>query len=233
MALTKLEVINYALIFAGEAPVNSLTGKDQGVDTSTVNFLLDRVIEEWQERGIDNNTFTTHFTPDPITGEIVLPLNTIDAYSRMVLFNLDTENNPGNFVQTLVRDGKLYNNTNLTYNWLFPYNYAENMENGQFLITIKQEIPWEELDQNGQRSIMHEVARRYQLATQNDPQIAASLTKESQYNRARGRANDMLNKDRNLFKNGDRTRMQAVDRRFGWGNNSYWVRSGYTSWGLW
>ena len=225
MAITQLEAVNYCLVYAGEAPVNSLSGSDQGVDTSTALFLLDQVTKEWQERGLDENVFTQEFTPDAVTGEIALPSNTIDAYMQERLMNEDTTQN--NYVDAIVRDGKLYNATNRTYNWISPFDYRTQTEFGTLTLTIKEQLTWDELTQTSQRAIMHETARRYQLITQNDPAVNAALTQEAQFLRARGRSNDMNNKNRNLFSGGDWARRRAVDRRFhNGGGDAYWTRTG-------
>ena len=224
MAISQLEAVNYCLVYSGEAPVNSLSGSDQGVDTSTATFLLDQVTKEWQERGIDENVYVAEFTPDTESGEIALPINTIDAYLQERLQNEDTRQN--NVVEAIVRDGKLFNSTNRTYNWRAPYDYTTQTEFGTFTLTIKEELSWDEINQTSQRAIMHETARRYQLVTQNDPAVNQALTQEAQFIRARGRSNDMNNKGRNLFASGSYSRMRAVDRRFYGGNNdSYGTRT--------
>jgi hypothetical protein len=227
MAISQLEAVNYSLVYAGEAPVNSLTGNDQGVDTSTALFLLDQVTNEWQERGLDENVYTYTFAADAVTGEIVLPATTIDAYIRDTLLNLDTAAAQVP-VDAQVRDGKLWNNTNRTYNWRSPYDYTTNLDMGLFTITIKEQLAWTELNQTSQRAIMHETARRYQTVTQNDPAVIQALAQESMQARARGRSNDIMNKTRGLFWNGDPNRRAAVTRRFGLtGNDAYWTRNGF------
>lgn len=225
MPITQLEAVNYCLVYAGEAPVNSLSGSDQGVDTSTATFLLTQVTKEWQERGLDENVYTAEMTPDAVSGEIALPVNTIDVYMQEALVNQDPTQQ--NVVDAQVRDGKLWNNTNRTFNWLSPYDYTRDTTNGTFTITVKEELSWDYLTQTSQRAIMHETARRYQLITQNDPAVNAALTQEAQFLRARGRSNDMNNKNRSLFRNGDLGRRSAVNRRFGGGNDAFWTRSGY------
>ena len=67
---------------------------------------------------------------------------------------------------------------------------------------------------------MEEAARRYQLATQASPQVDGFLAQRTQLARMNSRANDINNKNRNLFDGTDPRRTFAVDRSI-YGLNGY------------
>ena len=212
MAISQLDAVNYCLVYAGEAPVNSLTGTNQGADTATALFLLNTVTSEMQERGLDENVYDTWVTPDLATGFIALPVNTIDAYLRERLHNQDPVNKSQ--IHGIVRDGKLFNASNRTYNWRSPYDYTTQTDDGAFQITIKEQLTWDELNQTTQRAIMQETAKRYQLVTQADSTVLGALNQESILSRARSRANDANNKGRTMWNGASWSRFRAVNRDF-------------------
>lgn len=212
MAISQLDAVNYCLVYAGEAPVNSLTGSNQGADTATALFLLDTVTSEFQERGLDENVYDLWAVPDAVTGQIALPANTIDAYLRERLHNQDPVNK--SFIDAIVRDGKLYNASNRTYNWRSPYDYTTQTDDGAFRITIKEQLVWDDLNQTTKRAIMQETAKRYQIVTQADPTVLGALNQESMLSRARSRANDANNKGRTLWNGASWSRYRAVYRDF-------------------
>ena len=223
MALSELDAVNYCLICAGESPVNSLSGSDQAVDTSTANFLLDQVVAEAQERGIDENVYTSFYTPDAVTGQVSLPTNIIDVYLKDTLLNLDSK--VGGYVDAQVRGTLLWNQTNQTDNWLSPYDYSASVGTDGFELTVKVLLDWDDLNVNTRRAVMTEAARRYQLVTQNDPAVNNALEVESNMSRAKSRSNDINNKNRGLFTHGDWSRVQAGNRHLSFLSDPYYTRT--------
>ena len=61
--ITRLDAINEMLLAAGETLVSDLD-ESSGVDTSIAEFILDKVSEEYQFRGLAHNTYIKKTKPD-------------------------------------------------------------------------------------------------------------------------------------------------------------------------
>jgi len=108
-----LESINTCLAGVGLAPVSD--EEDTDLDASQAKRTIERVSKEIQQRGwFFNKEFNWNLVPDSNTGQIVAPANAMsivtDAYSRNIALAL--------------RDGKLYDLVNHTYDLTDLANYS-------------------------------------------------------------------------------------------------------------
>ena len=115
--ITELDAINYMLVNAGEQPVTSLTGADLATDTTTVRFMLSIVNKEVQERGLDENVFEQFLVMNNIDGSFAVPDKTIDVYLKTPIRWKDTTGEERNVINVAVRDGKVYNIDQQTFDF--------------------------------------------------------------------------------------------------------------------
>jgi hypothetical protein len=107
-----LDAINACLAGIGLAPVSD--EDDTDLDASTAKRTIERISKEIQQRGwFFNKEYNWNLVPDSNTGQVVAPSNALsivtDAYSRNVPLAL--------------RDGKLYDLVNHTYDLTDLANY--------------------------------------------------------------------------------------------------------------
>ena len=102
---TKLSSVNVMLSNIGQAPATTLDSTNPQVSLATL--ILDQVSTDVQTEGWVFNTEQDYpFYPDSITKEIAIPKNVL---------RLD---NPQSYdVQTVIRQGKLYNKVTHSYKW--------------------------------------------------------------------------------------------------------------------
>lgn len=217
--ITELEAINYMLVNAGEQPVTSLTGPDLATDTTTARFMLGVVTKEIQERGMDENVFEKLIPMNQTDGSFPLPPQTIDVYLRSNIRWTDATGEERNTVNIAARDNKIYNIDQQTFDFR-EYSTQLAEDNGMLRVVVKVYIDFEDLNPTTKRTTMEEAARRYQLATQASPQVDGFLAQRTQLSRMNSRANDINNKNRNLFDGTDPRRTFAVDRSI-YGLNGY------------
>lgn len=227
--ITELDAINYMLVNAGEQPVTSLTGADLATDTTTARFMLSIVNKEVQERGLDENVFEQFLVMNNIDGSFAVPDKTIDVYLKTPIRWKDTTGEERNVINVAVRDGKVYNIDQQTFDFS-PYKDQLNEDAGALKVVVKVYLDFNNLNPVTKRTVMEEAARRYQLATQASSQIDGFLSQRTQISRVNHRANDINNKNRNLFDGSDAGRRFAVDRSiYGMGgySQSDRIRRGY------
>ena len=211
--ITQLEAINYMLVQAGEQPVTALTGTGLGTDTTMSLFILDVVTKEAQERGLDENVYEQIVPLNLTDNSIPVPYNAIDVYTRDELRVTDSSGESKGQMNVSIRDQKLYNVTEQTFDFS-EYNTGDIITQGGFRLVFKVYLDFDDLNPTTKRLIMEESARRYQLATQGDQAVDSMMSQRAQLSRINSRANDFNNKGRNLFDGSDPRRLFAVDRRF-------------------
>lgn len=217
--ITEIEAINYMLVNAGEQPVTSLSGPDLATDTTTARFMLDIVSKEVQERGLDENVYEKLIPMNQTNGTFALPPKTIDCYLKTPIRWTDDTGEERGIVNIAPRDGKVYNVDQQTSDFrAYTTQLAE--DNGSMRVVVKVYLDFEDLNPTTKRTVMEEAARRYQLATQASPQVDGFLAQRTQLARMNSRANDINNKNRNLFDGTDPRRTFAVDRSI-YGLNGY------------
>lgn len=123
--MDELEAMNMLLRAIGSSPVNSL--ETPHPDAANAKATLNRIRRQAQKRGwwfnIDYNVV---FTPDPVTGEVVIP----SIMSKVVMED-------PSFV---VRGGKLYDNQNQTYQF-YPTMPP-------VATRLQYIVPWEDMPQS-------------------------------------------------------------------------------------
>lgn len=222
--ITKLQAINQMLLAAGEAPVADLTN-NSGIDTGIADTILEQASIDFQLRGLANNKIIRKFNPDS-NGKIYFDVGA-DTDEEGILsadlmsFHLTSDNQQ--IVAKVFNDGtgssnsiKLYNFTDDTDVWTTGIDYY---------IEIIKKLKWEHLDTACQRAILATAARNYQILTQGDPAADQFLSYQEQMFNIKGRAADINDKKRNIFKSGDANVRGAIFRNpYFYGPNSvrYW-----------
>ena len=222
--ITKLQAINQMLLAAGEAPVADLTN-NSGIDTGIADTILEQASIDFQLRGLANNKIIRKFNPDS-NGKIYFDVGADtdeegNLSADLISIHLTSDNQQ--IVAKVFNDGtgssnsiKLYNFTDDTDIWTTGIDYY---------IEVIKKLKWEHLDTACQRAILATAARNYQILTQGDPAADQFLSYQEQMFNIKGRAADINDKKRNIFKNGDLSVRGAVFRNpYVYGINSvrYW-----------
>ena len=200
--ITKLQAINQMLLAAGEAPVADLI-TESGIDTGIADSILEQSSLDFQIRGLSNNKIIKKTQADT-SGRIYLQVGSdldeegiisVDLMST----HLDTDNNI--IVARVYNDGtsssssvKLYNLTNDTDIW---------KTNVDYYLEIIKKLNWSNLDTPTQRSILATASRYYQAITQGDSTSDQFLAYQEDMFRSKGRAADINDRKRNIFRSGD------------------------------
>ena len=199
--ITKLQAINQMLLAAGEAPVADLIG-NSGIDTGIADTILEQASMDFQLRGLANNKITKKMNPDA-NGRIYLPMSDSDEEGVLSADLMSTHVNVDNniIVARVYDDGtgssqsvKLYNFTDDTDIWTVGTDYY---------VEIIKKLMWSHLDTPPQRSIVATAARHYQILTQGDSTTDGFLAYQEEVFRLKGRAADINDKKRNIFRSGD------------------------------
>jgi hypothetical protein len=213
--MTRLQAVNKMLLAAGEAIVADLDNQS-GVDTSIAEFILDEFTSDFQMRGLANNEY-----PEKLTigedGRILLPTTIISLDFLTLLMNPE-----GVAVRVSIkRQGDtflLFNVTDQTLDWTAYADQADLLM-AKFIV----EIPWEDIDTPGQRAVVAQASRRYQMLTQGDGAMDAYLQQDEQIYTFKGKARDMESKHRNIWDASSYQTKRAVFRPPGGAVNArYW-----------
>lgn len=209
--ITKLQAINQMLLSAGEAPVADLTN-NSGIDTGIADTILEQASIDFQLRGLANNKIVRKVNPDS-NGKIYFDVGSDTDEEGIMsadLLSLHLNSNNERIVAKVFNDGtgsansiKLYNFTDDTDVWTTGVDYY---------IEIIKKLKWEHLDTACQRAIMATAARHYQILTQGDPAADQFLSYQEQMFNIKGKAADINDKKRNIFKDGDANARGAIFR---------------------
>ena len=199
--ITKLQAVNQMLLASGESPVADLIG-NSGIDTSVCDTVLEQCSLDFQLRGLANNKLVKKMNTDG-NGRIYLPLGDTDEEGVLSADLMSTHYNVDNniIVARVYNDGtgasqsvKLYNFTDDTDIWSLTEDYY---------VEIIKKLKWSHLDTSTQRSILASASRHYQILTQGDSTTDSFLAYQEQVFSIKGRASDINDKKRNIFRSGD------------------------------
>jgi len=209
--ITKLQAINQMLLAAGEAPVADLTN-NSGIDTGIADTILEQASIDFQLRGLANNKIVRKFNADT-NGKIYFDVGADTDEEGIMsadLMSLHLNSDNQQIVAKVFNDGtgsansiKLYNFTDDTDVWTTGIDYY---------IEIVKKLKWEHLDTACQRAILASAARNYQILTQGDPAADQFLSYQEQMFNIKGKAADINDKKRNIFKDGDANVKGAIFR---------------------
>ena len=209
--ITKLQAINQMLLAAGEAPVADLTN-NSGIDTGIADTILEQASIDFQLRGLANNKIVRKFNPDS-SGKIYFDVGADTDEEGIMsadLMSLHLNSDNQQIVAKVFNDGtgsansiKMYNFTDDTDVWTTGIDYY---------IEIVKKLKWEHLDTACQRAILASAARNYQILTQGDPAADQFLSYQEQMFNIKGKAADINDKKRNIFKDGDANARGAIFR---------------------
>jgi hypothetical protein len=209
--ITKLQAINQMLLAAGESPVADLSG-NSGIDTGIAEIILEQASLDFQLRGLANNKIIKKYNTDT-NGRILFPVGSDEDEEGVMsaeLISLHLNENNERIVAKLYDDGtgaagsvKLYNFTDDTDIWTSGVDYY---------VELIRKLKWEQLDTPIQRAIMATACRHYQNLTQGDPSTDQFLAVQEQMFNIKGRAADINNKKRNIFRDGDANARGAIFR---------------------
>ena len=209
--ITKLQAINQMLLAAGESPVADLEN-NSGIDTGVAETILEQASLDFQLRGLANNKLIRKLNPNS-NGRILLSVGSDTDEEGILsadLMSLHLNTNNEVIVAKVYNDGtgasgsvKLYNFTDDTDIWTTGVDYY---------VEIIKKLKWEHLDTASQRSIMSTASRHYQILTQGDPAADQFLAMQEQVFNIKGRAADINDKKRNIFRDGDANVRGAIFR---------------------
>lgn len=200
--ISRLDAVNHMLLMAGESLVSDLEN-NSGMDTEVAEFILDQFVQDFQIRGIANNSFLRKENLST-EGRLRLPANTISAE----LTSYHT-NDKGWKITGLVKgtpDKYLFNVTDQTYDW----------DSGEdYYIEIIHTIAWDDMDTAVQRGILSGAARQYQMVTQGDGDADVYLQGLEALYITSAKASVLDDKRRNIFNSGTPKLKGILNRRLG------------------
>jgi hypothetical protein len=203
--ITKLQAINQMLLAAGESPVADLI-ESSGIDTGIANTILEQASLDFQMRGLANNKILRKLTPDS-SGKILFETGDSDEEGIISVDLMSRHLNDDGIViiAKLLHDipPRLYNYTDETDIWKSTETYY---------VEVIKKVAWEHLDTNIQRAVMATAMRQYQIAVQGDGEADRYLQYNEQLYGLKGRASDIHQKKRNIFRTGDLNTIRAALR---------------------
>jgi hypothetical protein len=199
--ITKLQAINQMLLAAGESPVADLLG-NSGIDTSVAETILEQASLDFQLRGLANNKIIRKLNPD-LNGKIYFQVGS-DADEEGIisadLMSLHFNSNNEPII------AKVYNDGTGTPNSIFLYNFTDETdvwEPNDYYVEVIKKLKWDHLDTPAQKAILTTSARHYQILTQGDPAADQFLAYQEEIFNFKGKAADINDKKRNIFRTGD------------------------------
>lgn len=137
---TELEAVNECLENIGQAPVSTISG-DLGVDTQMALNFVRKVTRELQSQGWFWNTEKDYKITPNVSGDILLPVNTLAVDST----GLDADRD------VVQRGQRLYDRDNHTYRFT-----------KSILLELTVGLPFDELPETARRYISLRAARLFQ-----------------------------------------------------------------------
>ena len=204
--ISKLDAINHMLLMAGESTVDNLDDLG-GIDTGVCQGVLDRMLTDYQFRGLANNKYNKKYNisepgqiqlgSNVLSGELISDHNNDDGY-RIIGVSRSTTDASGS-------TQFLFNVTDQTDIWKANTDYWVEM-------VIK--IAWKDMDTVVQRAIMAQAARQYQMIVQGDVQSDRYLQELEVLYTAKGKNADVDDKRRTVFGSGT-PKLRAIHNRSG------------------
>lgn len=198
-SILRLEAVNQMLLAAGESLVSDLEN-NSGVDTGLAEFILDRVSQDHQIRGVVNNRYVKKYRLD-VTGDIELPDDILSC--ELVSNHSDAD---GNTIIGIDRQNKLYNQVETTYSW---------KKDTDFYVEVIHELPWDDISTPMQRAILASAMRHYQLVVQGDDVTDAYLQESEGLYRAMSKADNINNSRNTIFGSSSGIMKSALSRNSG------------------
>ena len=199
--ITKLQAVNQMLLASGESPVADLIG-NSGIDTGIADTVLEQCSLDFQLRGLANNKLVKKMNADS-NGKIYLPLGDGDEEGVLSADLMSTHYNVDNYIIV----ARVYDEGTGASQSVKLYNFTDDTDiwslNTDYYVEIIKKLKWSHLDTPTQRSILASAARHYQILTQGDSTTDSFLAYQEQIFSIKGRASDMNDKKRNIFRSGD------------------------------
>lgn len=209
--ITKLQAINQMLLASSEAPVNDLQNSS-GVGTDIAETLLEQASMDYQMRGLANNKIIRKVTPDS-NGKIYFqtsPDNDEEGILSVELISYHVNTNNERIISKLYDDGTKATNSIYLYNFTDDTDIWNTTET--YYVEVVKKLAWSHLDTPAQRAIISTAARNYQILTQGDSAADQFLGYQEQIFNAKGKAADINDKKRNIFRSGDKNVFGAAIR---------------------
>ena len=202
--ITKLDAVNHMLLMAGESMVTSLSEQD-GIDTEICESVLDRILVDFQSRGLANNKYMKKFNLDAdgtislgqgvISAELLSLHTNTEGYKKLGIAKPEDDSiNANSF---------LWNVTDQTDVW---------KKNVDYDVEVIRNLPWHEMDTPVQRAVMSAAARQYQIIMQGDVHSDRYLQELEILYKAKGKGADVNDKRRTIFASGTE-RLRDISRR--------------------
>lgn len=157
---SKLDAVNTMLEAIGEAPINDLTSSGR-LEVATASRTIDRVSQDVQSKGWWFNIEEHTISPDPTTGELILPNNTLRVDR--------TERNPADDDGDLVQRGsKLYSLKRRS-----SVDFQNDVE-----VSIVRLLSFDELPHSARNYITLRAAKKFQAHFIGDPGLDDNLEEE-------------------------------------------------------
>tara|TARA_R100000008_G_scaffold39267_1_gene22471 strand:+ start:703 stop:1374 length:672 start_codon:yes stop_codon:yes gene_type:complete len=204
--ISKLDAINHMLLMAGESTVDNLDDLG-GIDTGVCRGVLDRMLTDYQFRGLANNKYNKKYNiSEP--GQIQLGSNVLSG--ELIS---DHDNDDGYRIIGVARST---NDTNGSTQFLFNVTDQTDIwkENVDYWVEMVIKIAWKDMDTVVQRAIMAQAARQYQMIVQGDVQSDRYLQELEVLYTAKGKNADVDDKRRTVFGSGT-PKLRAIHNRSG------------------
>jgi len=219
--ITKLDAINHMLLMAGESMVDNLDVDTGGMDTEVCQMVFDRVLTDFQFRGLANNKYLKKFkltTP----GRILLGNGVISAEL------ISDHNNDDNY--RIIGVARSDNDNPSAIQYLF--NVTDQVDvwkkDTEYNVEMVVKIEWKDLDSVIQRAVMAQAARQYQIIMQGDAQSDRYLQELEVMYATKGKIADTDDKRQTIFGSGS-PKLRDIHRRGRSGNDTdrfrYWRTS--------
>ncbi len=205
--ISKLDAINHMLLMAGESMVDNLDVDTGGMDSEVCQGVLDRVLTDFQFRGLANNKYMKKFRLTSagkiwlgngvLSAELISDHDSTENYRIIGVARSDTDSNSS--VQYL------FNVTDQSDQWKKDTDYHVEM-------VVK--ISWQDLDSVIQRAIVAQAARQYQIIMQGDIEADRYLQELEVLYTTKGKAADVDDKRQTIFGAGS-PKLRDIHRRSG------------------
>lgn len=206
--ISKLDACNRILIASGLSPVTSLDNEGSA-DSRIAEIMLDDAVLDIQLQGLATTSFIKTFTPDAVTGEILLQdyisIEPADTYMT------DDDNNV-RLITFSQRDGKLFNVDEQTHDF---------SRFDEIKLHVEVADPFEDLTVQVQRDVIATASLRYMLNQSGDPQVARLLAAEQDKYHQQARASDVGKRSATIFDASTPARGAIARNWFGGFNSRY------------
>ena len=192
--ITKLDAINHMLLMAGESTVDNLEDLG-GIDTEVCQDVLDRILTDYQFRGLANNKYLKKFK---LSAKGIISLGASVLSAELVS---DHQNTDGYRIIGVARS-----TTDADSSTQFLFNVTDQTDvwkkDVEYWVEMVVKVAWKDMDTVVQRAIMSQAARQYQMIVQGDVASDRYLQELEVMYTARGKSSDIDDKRRTIFSSG-------------------------------